>query len=177
MDDMRKSILLACLIPTLALAGCQSKAPAPDAHPDHDHQAHLAASTQDAADEAPVEAAGPRIETDSFVLEVASTEPRYRVGKSGQLAIELEGRGKWHVNQDYPIRVNLSGAPGVGLEQAELVKQDAKVFTEDEVRFETAVEPSQTGDHEVACEVSFAMCTDENCVLEKRTVAMQVKVE
>jgi len=39
------------------------------------------------------------------------------------------------------------------------------------------VEPSAIGEHEVTCDVSFAMCTEENCILEKRTVAMQLKVE
>ena len=44
-------------------------------------------------------------------------------------------------------------------------------------RFLAAVEPSAAGDHEATCDVSFAMCTEENCVLEQRTVAMQLKVE
>jgi len=162
----------------LAVGGCESKAPTPKAHDHHDHhhQAnHPAAPTEPGTK--PDEPVGPRLETGSFLLEVASTQPKYEVGKAGEVEIELEGRGEWHVNQDYPIRVELKAGPGAGLQQKELVKDDAKEFNEDKVRFVAGLEPAEAGDHEVTCDVSFAMCTDENCILEKRTVAMRVKVE
>ena len=157
--------LMSCLVFwAFAAGGCESKAPQPKADP-----------TQ--PDTKPDEPAGPRLETGSFLLQVASTQPKYNVGKAGAVEIELEGRGEWHVNQDYPIRVDIKAGPGVGLQQKELHKDDAKEFNEDKVRFVAALAPAEAGDHEVTCDVSFAMCTDENCVLEKRTVAMQVKVE
>ena len=159
----------------LAVGGCESKAPTPKAHDHHAYAGHHAAPAEPAAK--PDEPAGPRLETGSFLLEVASVQPKYNVGKAGEVEIELEGRGEWHVNQDYPIRVDLKAGPGVGLQQKELVKDDAKEFNEDKVRFVAALEPTEAGDYEVSCDVSFAMCTDENCILEKRTVAMQVKVE
>jgi hypothetical protein len=166
-------LILSSLAP---LAACE-RAPAPKAS-EHDHSQH-----QHAAAEAPAEAkksdapAGPSIETGSFLLAVTPTQPGYAIGKSGEVEIALEGRGDWHVNQEYPIRVDLKAAPGVALKKNELVKDDAKEFGEDKVRFLAAVEPSAAGDHEVTCDVSFAMCTEENCILEKRTVAMQLKVE
>jgi hypothetical protein len=95
----------------------------------------------------------------------------------GDVEVALERRGEWHVNQEYPIRVDLKADPGVTLKRHELVKDDAKEFGEDKVRFLVGVEPSATGEHEVTCDVSFAMCTEENCILEKRTVSMQLKVE
>ncbi|MDH3201493.1 MAG: hypothetical protein OEM15_11430 [Myxococcales bacterium] len=160
---------------SVAFGGCESKAPTPNAHAHHEHADHQAVPTR--PDAKPNEPTGPRIETGSFLLEVASTQPEYEVGKAGEVEIEIEGRGEWHVNQDYPIRVDLAAGPGAGLQQRELVRGDAKEFNEDKVRFVAALEPTEAGDHEVKCDVSFAMCTDENCVLEKRTVAMQVKVE
>ena len=148
----------------------------PAGHADHhDHSDH-AAHAKPVVDES-TDPAGPRLETGTFVLEVASKEPAHQVGKAGVLEIELGGRGQWHINQDYPIRVDLNADPGVSLPKAELVKADAAEFTEDKVKFLAAVEPSEAGDHEVSCKVSFAMCTDDNCVLEKRTVAMQLRVD
>lgn len=166
--------LMSCLVFwALAVSGCESKAPQPKAH--HDHSDHHAAPTE--PDTKPNEPAGPRLETGSFLLQVASIQPTYNVGEAGAVEIELEGRGEWHVNQDYPIRVDIKAGPGVGLQQKKLLKGDAKEFNEDKVRFLAALEPAEAGDHEVTCDVSFAMCTDENCILEKRTVAMHVKVE
>jgi hypothetical protein len=160
------------------LAGCERGAPAPQAskhdHAKHDHAQHQHAPAEAKEPEGPP---GPSIETGSFLLAVSPAEAGYTIGKSGEVEIALEGRGEWHVNQEYPIRVDLKAGPGVVLKKNELVKDDAKEFGEDKVRFLAAMEPSAVGDHEVICDVSFAMCTEENCILEKRTVAMQLKVE
>ncbi len=169
------SVICCCVISVVALGGCESKAPTPKAHEHHAHADHQAAPTQ--PDTKPKEPAGPRLETDSFTLEVASTQREYEVGRAGEVQIEIEGRGEWHVNQDYPIRIDLEAGPGAGLQQRELIKGDAKELNEDRARFVAALEPTEAGDHEVKCDVSFAMCTDENCVLENRTVAMRVKVQ
>jgi hypothetical protein len=178
-------VLILSLTSSLAwLAGCERGAPAPKAS-EHDHSQHqhdhvaVEAAAGEKTSDAP---AGPSIETGSFLLSVAPVsaapgQPGYAIGKPGQVEIALEGRGEWHVNQEYPIRVDLKAAPGVALKKNELGKDDAKEFGEDKVRFLAAVEPSAAGEHEVTCDVSFAMCTEENCILEKRTVAMQLKVE
>ena len=163
----------------LLVAGCERGAPSPQAG-EHDHAMHHhdhAATGAPAEANKPVEPAGPSIETGSFLLAVAPAQSKYVSGKAGEVEIALESRGDWHVNQEYPIRVDLKAAPGVALKKSELVKDDAKEFGESKVRFLAAVEPSAKGEHEVTCDVSFAMCTEENCILEKRTVAMQLRVE
>jgi hypothetical protein len=173
--QMRICPFLSTLSLVVALGGCERGAPAPKG--EHDHSKHLHEAAQAPAEPETDEPAGPRIETSSFLLALAPAQPKYIAGKGGEVEIALEGRGEWHVNQEYPIRVDLKSAPGVTLKKNELVKDDAKEFGEDKVRFVAAVEPSAPGDHEVTCDVSFAMCTEENCILEKRTVAMQLKVE
>jgi hypothetical protein len=172
-------ILSLIYLSLMVLAGCERGAPAPKdgKHNHSQHQHDPAAAGAQVEAEKPEAPAGPSIETGSFLLAVAPVQQGYTIGKAGQVEIALEGRGEWHVNQEYPIRVDLKAAPGVALTKSELVKDDAKEFGEDKVRFLAAVEPSATGEHEVTCDVSFAMCTEENCILEKRTVAMQLKVE
>jgi hypothetical protein len=142
----------------------------------HDHAAHMAEleAKPKAAEPVP---AGPKIETGSFLLEVTPAQPSYAAGKPGELEIALESRGEWHVNEEYPIRVDLKAPAGVAIPKAELVKDDAKEFNEEKVRFLAAVEPSAAGEHEVTCDVSFALCTEENCILERRTLAMKLEVE
>jgi len=172
---MRIWTLLSALSLLAMLAGCKDNPPAPKHdHAAHDHAQHHAGH----GDEPKVdEPAGPTIETGSFLLAVAPAQPKYAAGKPGQLEIALESRGEWHVNQEYPIRVDIKAPDGVVLPKAELVKDDAKEFGDDKVRFLARVEPSAAGKHEVTCDVSFAMCTEENCILEKRTVAMELEVQ
>lgn len=158
--------------------GCERKAPSPQAEP-HDHGAHLQ-DQEAAAEAAPAQVegpAGPRIETGMYALSLAPGKSGFAVGKPGELQIQLEGRGDWHVNQDYPIRVKIAVGEGVSVDKAELVRSDAKRFDEGQVEFLAQVQPSVAGEHEVECEVSFAMCTEENCIREKRTVAMVLKAE
>lgn len=176
---MRIAWIAVILVSLVAVGACDRGAPAPapaHEHGDHAHSDHRAPSpaTAAATEQGP---AGPRIETGSFLLTVSPSEPKYRVGKTGELEIALESRGPWHVNQEYPIRVDLNAGPGLKLEKKELLKDDAEEFGDEKVRFTTSLEPSATGSQDVRCDVSFAMCTDENCVLEKRTVAMQIDVE
>lgn len=165
------------LLVVACASACERGAPAPRAsegeHAGHHHPA--AEATPEAKEpDGPV---GPSIETGSFLLAVAPTQAGYPIGKVGDLEIALEGRGAWHVNQEYPIRIDLKAGPGVTLKKNELGKDDAKEFGEDKARFLVEVEPSAAGEHEVTCDVSFAMCTEENCILEKRTVSMQLKVD
>ena len=171
--------LLASLAGITAMGGCDRAAPVPKAVT-HDHSAHQhdrGATETPAGAKKPETPAGPSIETGSFRLAVAPGQAGYAIGREGEVEIALEGRGKWHVNQDYPIHVDLKAAPGVALKKNELVKDDAKEFGEDKVRFVAPIEPSAAGEHELTCDVSFAMCSKENCILEKRTVATQLKVE
>ena len=173
---MRLWTLLSLLSLTLALAGCKDSPPAPKHdHAKHDHSQHHAehAAEPKKADEP----AGPKIETGSFLLAVAPAQPKYAAGKPGELEIALESRGEWHVNQEYPIHVDIKAPEGVKIPKAELVRDDAKEFGDEKVRFLAVVEPSAAGKHEVSCDVSFAMCTEENCILEKRTVAMELEVQ
>ena len=159
-----------------ALAGCTKGPPTPEAK--HDHAAHDHAKHEaEASAQEPSEPSGPKIETGSFSLEVSPAQAKFAAGKVGELEIALESRGEWHVNQEYPIRVDLKAAPGVRLPKAELVRDDAAEFGDEKVRFLAAVEPASAGEHEVTCDVSFALCTEENCILEKRTLAMVLEVQ
>ncbi len=177
---MRHVFMLTLLVAMLGGFGCERGAPAPQAeghdHAQH-HHAHDAPKPTTSPSKEPPAPAGPRIETGAFILAVAPAQPKYRVGKPGAFEIALEGRGEWHVNQEYPIRVELSAPEGAGVAKQELVKDDAKEFGEKKVRFLAPVAPSAAGEHEVSCDVSFALCTDENCVLERRTVAMKLEVQ
>lgn len=175
---MRIALWIFLCGPFVAAGGCDRGAPAPahDHAEQHAHHDHGAASpaVEHAKDQGP---AGPSIETGSFLLAVAPSQSKYRVGKPGEVEIALESRGPWHVNQEYPIHVDLNAGPSVTLDKKELAKDDAKEFGEKKVRFVAALEPSATGEQEVSCDVSFAMCTEENCILERRTVTAKLEVE
>jgi hypothetical protein len=177
--QMRIWTLVSILSLILVAAGCKDSPPAPKHdYSKHDHSQHHGEHAGHAAEPEKADApAGPKIETSSFFLAVAPAQPKFAAGTPAELEIALEPRGEWHVNEEYPIRVDIKAPEGVNVPKAELVKDDAKEFGADKVRFLASVEPSAAGTHEVSCDVSFAMCTEENCILEKRTVAMELEVQ
>ena len=120
---------------------------------------------------------GPEVSTKSYDLTLTPDAAGYQAGKQGQVGLTLATHGEWHVNQDYPIRVSRSGGDGLAFPKPELVRADAKTFTEKSASFEVPFTPSAAGDHPVKADVSFAVCTDETCLMQNRTVALKVAVK
>lgn len=128
------------------------------------------------AEPAEAEPAGPEVVRDSYAL-VARPEPEgYSSGQLGQFEIVLEGRSGWHLNQEYPITVELSGAESVRFEKSRLERADAAEFGEPKARFAVAVTPTAAGDQPVRAHVAFAMCTAENCTMHDETLALVLPV-
>src|SRR4051794_877622 len=53
-------------------------------------------------------AAPSSIEEASFALRLAEAGP-YKAGELGRVVLQLEPRGKFHINQEYPVEIALSG--------------------------------------------------------------------
>jgi hypothetical protein len=102
--------------------------------------------------------------------------PDYAVGKSAQVRVVLTALGGYHVNPDYPIRVDLEGPATLRWAKPSLGKADAAEFGEHAARFEAGFTAEQPGTHEVKARLDFAVCTKETCVPDQRTVALKVKV-
>ncbi len=139
--------------------------------------APTAATPPVAAPGAPVVEAVPEVETSTFFLAARAIDAPYRVGKAGRFAVDLEGRGPWKVNQEFPLRIKVAAPEAAGVHKLVLERQDASIWTEQAAKFEIAVLPAQAGTHSVACDVSFSMCTPEQCILETRRLALDLSVK
>jgi hypothetical protein len=122
-----------------------------------------------------VVAAGPVIEDTTFKLALAS-DGELTANAPANLKLVLEARGGYHVNQDYPIKVQLKTASGVKLTKPTLGKADAAEFGEHKVRFELPV-TAEAGTRELSADVDFAVCTAETCVPDQRTVVLSLNVK
>jgi hypothetical protein len=130
------------------------------------------------SDQAPAEAAesGPVVTDAAFELR-AATSGEYTAGQLGQFAITLTPLGEWHVNEEYPIAVALTGVDAVSFPKAELEREDAAEFGEQVARFDVPFTPGSAGEHRIEAKVSFAVCTPENCVPDERTLALLLPVQ
>jgi hypothetical protein len=109
----------------------------------------------------------------SFELRGDAPGP-YAVGTEGHFAIRLTPRGNYHVNQDYPISVTLTGPGGVTFPSATL--SAAQTLTEQLAAFDVPFTASAAGTQHVTALVDFAVCTPEACMPDTRTVAVDLTV-
>ncbi|MDD9940357.1 MAG: hypothetical protein OXU20_04745 [Myxococcales bacterium] len=112
----------------------------------------------------------------SFQLSLKPAGP-YAAGKLGTFVVDLEPRGEYHVNEEYPMSVTVSAGEGLNLPKKELKKDDAAEFGEKRARFEVPFTPATTGEHRVQAHVRFAVCTPETCVPDERKLALALPVE
>jgi hypothetical protein len=117
----------------------------------------------------------PSIEDNTFKLALVS-EPEYAAGAPATLKVLLEAKGGYHVNQDYPIRVDLKAPAAVKLTKPSLGKPDAAEFGEHKARFDVPFSADK-GSHQVSANVDFAVCTPETCVPDQRTLAISLSVK
>jgi hypothetical protein len=162
--------LLACGGQSAPAAAPEPTAPAPAAAP--------TAPTPVPAPAAPSNAAPPgeRAEDPTFELTLARVG-EYAAGKLGNVAITLKPRGVYHINQEYPVSVKLEAGPELALAKTELKKGEAVEVTEQVCRFDVPLTPKQAGTHTLTAHVKFAVCTEENCVPDERTLALALSVQ
>lgn len=164
---MRAWIIASAL--SCALVGCtKSETPAKESAPTP------APATKAEPAPAPT-AAGPSVEDETFKLALIS-DPALTAGAPAKLKLVLEARGGYHVNQDYPIQIDLKAPAGVKLEKTSLKKPDAVAFGEHEARFEVPFS-AESGAHQLTANVDFAVCTPETCMPDQRTLALSLDVK
>lgn len=100
-----------------------------------------------------------------------------RAGAVVPLALSLEATGGYHVNQDYPTRIDLTLPAGVTAVKTSFAKAEAKEFSDPRARFEMPVTPAAAGDYDVVAKVAFAVCTEEHCVPDERTLTLRLQAE
>lgn len=118
--------------------------------------------------------ARPRWEEAGFELGSTPAGP-FQAGQEGHFDIRLAARGNYHVNQDYPISVQITGPDGVTLPRATLGRPEAAEFSETIARFDVPF-TATAGHHELRALVDFAVCTPESCMPDSRTLAIALDV-
>jgi len=116
-----------------------------------------------------------RIETATYVLELASAADA-STAQPTEVWLTLEGRGGFHVNLEYPLRVDLGGSSTLVLERTTLLASDAVEVGDARARWKAQAHWSGAGEQWIAARVQFAMCTEDACVPDERVVAVAVQV-
>jgi hypothetical protein len=167
-------VTLASLV---ALSGCDepaAQAAKEEAAPLAEQAAPSPVGPELAEKQAPAAAAASSFDEEAFSLILTPPES-VAVGKEVTFKIVLEAKGGYKVNEEYPIKFTFVEVKDVVPKKATLKKDDAKVEKERaEIPFTVTIK--SPGKHDVAGKLSFSVCTEERCLIEKRDLKVSVNV-
>lgn len=149
------------------LVGCDSQAVAGASMP-ASLQGAATPSTHSAngsllSDAAPVSV----VDREAFRLE-AKAATGCLVAKPCEVQVSLQAKAPYHINDSYPHKVKavLPAPAGVRFPKELVGREEAKLTTSD-ARFPFPVLFEKAGTATVSMNVSFSVCTDTNCLMEK----------
>lgn len=159
----------------LAAAPNASSQPAPAISADAPAPA-LAATSAAPEPPAPPPVESPKQTGQAFSVWLQSSG-RYTAGQQGTVEAVVVPKGPFHCNQEYPYKFTASaGSPGVTYPKP-VVRAEGLTVSPSRAVMRVPFVPQNAGDVKVGGTYSFSVCTDEQCVVEKRDVFVTVKVQ
>ncbi len=113
-----------------------------------------------------------RYEEEAFTLELSGPDSAV-AGEAIELQIVLSAQGGYKVNEEYPIKFEFSEAKGVSPSQT-VVTKDQATIEKKRAKLPAQVKLGDPGAHDVAGRLSFSVCTDERCLIEKRDLKLTI---
>jgi hypothetical protein len=163
-----------CVLSLCVAMGCKNQAP-----PAAEAASAAAQPAADSANAAPAAAsdtpAASKYSEAGFDL---ALQPKgsYASGQAGEAEIVLSAKAPFHVNDKYPYKFKIKEAPGL--------KFATLIVAKDQVKLEparatvpVAFTPESAGKHTVAGQLSFSVCTDDKCMIEKRDLALEIEAK
>jgi hypothetical protein len=120
--------------------------------------------------------AGPVVDRPTYPVKVM-TAASYPAGKPGSVDVTLTPKTGWHVNMDFPTKLEITAPEGVTLASAKLKKEDATSFTERGAAFKVAFTPASAGTKAFAAKFKFVICNDDSCDPSTEQLSWQVAVK
>ncbi|MCX4246192.1 hypothetical protein [Paraliomyxa miuraensis] len=142
----------------LASVACSAEVPAGDA------------ATQEARARAAAQAGQP-----TYTVDVDVPPTAFR-GKESLARVRVQPRAPWHMNLEYPAKLQLRAPADVELVTPLLHKGDAERFDDQALEFSVVFTPNAKGARTIQAQLDFAVCGDAACgpVTESLELAFEV---
>jgi hypothetical protein len=104
--------------------------------------------------------------------------PDAKAGAEATAKIVITPATSYHVNTEFPVKLELQPAAGVTLPKALFVaggnkgKGDADAFDERQLAFAIKLTPAQAGNVTVSGTIKFAVCDKDSCLPKKEPVSI-----
>lgn len=117
---------------------------------------------------------GPATEKE-YTLQIDPAEAK--VGEESKVSIRVVPQGEWHMNLEYPTKLEITPPTGTTIAKPKLEKGDAIKLDEQSCEFAIAFTPQEGGEKTFTGEFKFAVCQDEACVPKTEKLEFKVAVK
>jgi hypothetical protein len=142
--------------PAPVAVGTAAAAPAPAADP----AAPPAAAAASKYSEAPFDV-------------VIQPKGAYASGQNGAAEIVVTAKPPFHANDKYPYKFKLNEAAGLKFANL-VVDKDAVKVEKTTATLAVPFTPERAGKHTVSGKLFFSVCNDDQCLVEKRDLALEI---
>jgi hypothetical protein len=97
----------------------------------------------------------------------------YASGQAGAAEIVITAKPPFHANDKYPYKFKLNEAPGLKFANL-VVDKDAVKVEKTRATLTVALTPESAGKHTVSGKLFFSVCNDDQCLVEKRDLALDI---
>lgn len=114
---------------------------------------------------------------DSYVVEIKSSGTA-KAGQEGSVEIVIESKGDYHINSKYPLKFKVKDPAPQGLSYTKTVlkREDGK-FEDKKGSLLVPFTAAKAGKVKIEGVLSFSVCSDANCVMEKLDLELDVDVK
>ena len=174
------SALGVLLLALSSLSACKNQAPpaaeataepAPPA-PVAASAAAVPAAAADTATAPAAAAAASKYSEAPFDVEI-QPKGTYTAGQAGAAEIVILAKPPFHANDKYPYKFKLNETPGVKFANL-VVDKDAVKVEKTRATLSVALTPENAGKHRVSGKLFFSVCNDDQCLVEKRDLALDI---
>jgi hypothetical protein len=161
-----------------ALAACKNQAPpaaeatAAEPVPAAPAAALAPVAADSAAAAEPAAPAASKYSEAGFDL-VLQPKGAYTSGQAAEAEIVLSAKAPFHVNDKYPYKFKIKEAPGLKFANL-VVAKDLVKLEPARATVPVAFTPESAGKHTLAGQLSFSVCTEDKCMIEKRELALDI---
>lgn len=137
-------------------------------------------STADVKAQATVDAtaqATNAVDTENFRVRLSFEEP-CKKGETCTALVTVDAKGGYHINDKYPYRFKLTDPAPAGVKYPKpVVGRDDGTFSETKAVLRVPFVAESAGEAKVGGTLSFSVCSDEKCLIEKQALEATAKVE
>lgn len=139
-------------------------------------QSEAAPAPRNTATESTSLAKDAKVDGEQYTVEIKG-RGEYKANEEGTVEVTLVPKGAYKINAQFPVKFKVSeGTEGVTYSKPLLKREDGS-FDEKKGSFKVPFVASKAGKAKIGGVLSFSVCSDANCVMDKKELEVAVDVK